>query len=1522
METPRTREPLSPGTIIRMPDGFCCQITGPVISEGGGSLIYPVSRVRIDAEGVHRQELEYALKECFPLSTLHQLCRREDGAIIAEGPDGQTDEQAAAFLTYVKKMQLAEHETTSRIYHTAFRMVPIVESADEVGLSFDEGQTFHAVGNGVTVMESLAGKGTTLKAFMADNSRGVSALVALRIVQQLLYALREVHSAGYLHLDIQDGNILLQGNLDDGSIQATLIDFGCARPLQEDGLTAPITDRALFSTHGFSAPEMAHNDGTLRLGPQADLYSAGYLLLFLLTGTRYEPRSLANVRGGRVLTAMRMRHTQCPSHLQGSLQSLLQKSLAQDPSERYATADEMLRDVAKLADALAPKQSDLAAVAYDAFICYRHGERDDCAAAALRHALEHYRIPSEVRKVAGRERFERVFLDTDELSSCANLGAAIHDALVSAPWLIVVCSPDTPQSPWVAQEIDTFLEHHDASHVLTVLTAGEPDDSFPERLRTTSRNDMMFAADARAGSVREMERTIRRDTVLRVAAPMLGVSYDALRQRRRAWQMRRATIALGVVSVVALAFVVVVWRDNLRIQEEYANAQVRESRFLAQESQRQLFEEDNQLEAARIALEALPSVGQQRPYVAEAELALSEALRHYYPNHGVYYETCLDVGGEVSEILASDDQRCITVKSVIEDVVWVSTWDSHTKSLLWKRRLSDLATSRHASYSAYVNDIISIVRYVPGTDTLVVATYRAVAGVNAETGEVLWNVDLFTSDDHSNDGAIYGVCIPRSDDAPSDMAYLFYTPDASKGQMRIDALDVADGQVKKSIDAEMSDEWLPGEFGNLFAVAPSQDYAVFVCSRKDDDSDCVCVSMEDGSTVSSQVLKGLPMDFFVSTDDELHEDWFIATYEAADDDETPGTTHYARVEKAPEEGEGAGRSWSIELPMSQPWSNDGLSGSWHSTLVHSYRTSPSAFQLGQYIREDDGSISGKILLAADRDLYVVDVDSGKVAGHEVADATVVGHQWGYVNDTEVPFLAYADGGIDPFLISEGCSQSSLMDPITDVDGDPLYSYKLRDDLLLFASGRESVEDFIVSATVSTEDPTLVKLVNNVNDVEQTVATFKPSEDKAIRDIRVSARGDYLCVQEVPVSEDDSDRDLSDESVEPFAVDFTLYGTQDWQERASCEIDASIDRVLGITADGTYVLWQEKAQPGQQDGPVWRTELATGKSELLLGLDADADAHYAVGLSDAERGSLLVAVLSYEKGAACPYTARLYRDAECIAEMPLSLEADKGRVFYDMLKRETPLTLCAGGVLAFSYQIDGQTVMDVFVNLLDQKVCMTENTVASNSPAGVCLSHDGTRFASADSDGTVRVRDTRDGSLVCSCELVGSDLRSLSFIEGDSLLALYTTDYRLITIDAKSGEIVSEVSGLRSTKYETYLNSFVTTRMGAQQLFELLMSPFSEYHDISLYETDHDLIVCTALGEGCIIDRDTMAVRAYVPNIKGYSPSADALLVGANGSVYAYPVLYVDDLVAEGEALVSGDSQGTAGEDGSDATPTP
>ena len=277
------RKPLPTGTIIRLPTGFCCQITGEPLGEGGGSLIYPIVRVHFEKHAARQEPMQYALKECFPISEKYRFLRDETGCIVPS----VKQEEGLSFLSAVQEMQCREFEFTSHIYNAASRMVPVLESAKEISISTN-GQDFHTVKNTVTIMESLTQKGMAVRDFIRENKRGVSAITAIRITEQILYALREIHSAGYIHLDIQDGNVFLKGNLEDASLQAALIDFGSARPLLDDGFTSPVTDGTLFSTKGFSAPEMRCNDGHLRLSAQADIYSVGYMLLLLLTGKRYE----------------------------------------------------------------------------------------------------------------------------------------------------------------------------------------------------------------------------------------------------------------------------------------------------------------------------------------------------------------------------------------------------------------------------------------------------------------------------------------------------------------------------------------------------------------------------------------------------------------------------------------------------------------------------------------------------------------------------------------------------------------------------------------------------------------------------------------------------------------------------------------------------------------------------------------------------------------------------------------------------------------------------------------------------------------------------------------------------------------------------------------------------------------------------------------------------------------------------------------------------------------------------------
>ena len=122
-------------------------------------------------------------------------------------------------------------------------------------------------------------------------------------------------------------------------------------------------------------------------------------------------------------------------------------------------------------------------VEYNAFISYRHTIRDSLVAAHLQKALETYRIPRQIRKSLGIEPIKSIFRDEEELEATSDLRSSIAQALAASDYLIVVCSPDTASSEWVAWEIETFLSTHDLSKVLTVIASGDPAEVIPDRLR-------------------------------------------------------------------------------------------------------------------------------------------------------------------------------------------------------------------------------------------------------------------------------------------------------------------------------------------------------------------------------------------------------------------------------------------------------------------------------------------------------------------------------------------------------------------------------------------------------------------------------------------------------------------------------------------------------------------------------------------------------------------------------------------------------------------------------------------------------------------------------------------------------------------------------------------------------------------------------------------------------------------------------------------------------------------------------
>lgn len=308
---------------------------------------------------------------------------------------------------------------------------------------------------------------------------------------------------------------------------------------------------------------------------------------------------------------------------------------------------------------------------YDAFISYRHTELDKYVAETLHKKMESFKLPRNVAKTSlKREKINRVFRDRDELPLASNLEDPIIDALRDSEYLIVICSPRLKESIWCKKEIQTFIEMNGRRKILAVLIEGEPDESFPEELlydeqeiidengnKSVIRKPIEpLAADFRGKNKSEVDRAMK-DEILRLLAPMFGLSYDDLKQRHREQKIRKIITISAVAGIAGLAIgaystatalkisrqaaLLAEQKDQLEVQtiqltEQKDQLSTQAEQLAINQSQSlvddalQLFENDDRKGAISTAYTALTEYeGIKMPPTPEAETALAKCMSLY-----------------------------------------------------------------------------------------------------------------------------------------------------------------------------------------------------------------------------------------------------------------------------------------------------------------------------------------------------------------------------------------------------------------------------------------------------------------------------------------------------------------------------------------------------------------------------------------------------------------------------------------------------------------------------------------------------------------------------------------------------------------------------------------------------------------------------------------------------------------------------------------------------------------------------
>jgi len=168
----------------------------------------------------------------------------------------------------------------------------------------------------------------------------------VRILVQICEGLKYAHSKGVVHRDIKPANILVTT-----SSRVKILDFGLARVVTR----AAITRRGvILGTPDYMSPEQAMGKA---VDPRSDVFSAGSVFYEFLTMEKpFKGRTLHGVLYQIVSEEPDPILTLAPE-LPARLTAVIHRMLRKDPDKRYASMEEVGRDLQQIHSALRRSRS-------------------------------------------------------------------------------------------------------------------------------------------------------------------------------------------------------------------------------------------------------------------------------------------------------------------------------------------------------------------------------------------------------------------------------------------------------------------------------------------------------------------------------------------------------------------------------------------------------------------------------------------------------------------------------------------------------------------------------------------------------------------------------------------------------------------------------------------------------------------------------------------------------------------------------------------------------------------------------------------------------------------------------------------------------------------------------------------------------------------------------------------------------------------------------------------------------------
>lgn len=162
----------------------------------------------------------------------------------------------------------------------------------------------------------------------------------VKIVEQTLSALDFAHSLGFVHRDIKEQNILVDGTFPNYT--AKLTDFGLAKSFKQTGMSGVTMVGDVAGTIAYMPPEQVRDFKEVR--PPSDIYAVGMTAYSLLTGSHaldISPRAgiAETVKAifEKPIIPLNARNAEVPPRVA----QVIETAVAKEVSQRWRSAGEM-----------------------------------------------------------------------------------------------------------------------------------------------------------------------------------------------------------------------------------------------------------------------------------------------------------------------------------------------------------------------------------------------------------------------------------------------------------------------------------------------------------------------------------------------------------------------------------------------------------------------------------------------------------------------------------------------------------------------------------------------------------------------------------------------------------------------------------------------------------------------------------------------------------------------------------------------------------------------------------------------------------------------------------------------------------------------------------------------------------------------------------------------------------------------------------------------------------------------------